>query len=279
MKFRRMAQCTLILVFALPVLLFAADNPAPPIFKAMPGFEILGKDRYKGYSEQKIFYKVDGKRIDEVVGGEYWYREYEKKGADGKRDLTIDRVEIMRNYELEVERLGGFAYHQSGNRRTFVITRPDGSRVVCLVYAGSGYYTMTVVSEEGMKQTLHLSAEEMSRQVEQGGSVTVYGINFNTDEATITPGSGKVLDEVAQMMLNGPQRYEIQGHTDERGENDYNMNLGLRRAEAIKNILIAYGIGAARLETISYGEEEPLDPGHNEKAWSANRRAVFRVMN
>ena len=275
MKFRHCTLFASALAIAVPIALFAAANPEPPVFTAIPGFEISGKDLHKGYSEEKIFYKVDGKRIDEVIGGEYWYGEYEKKVEDGKRDNTFSAVEILKNYESEVERLGGFAYPQSANRRTFMITRPDGSRVVCLLYASNGYYTTTIVSEESMVQTLELNAEEMSRRIEEEGSVTVYGINFPSDEWTIIPGSGKVLDEVARMMLNSPQRYEIQGHTDERGENDYNRELGRKRAEAIRNILTAYGIDGARLETKSYGEEEPIDPGHDESAWSANRRVVF----
>ncbi len=275
MKFRHWPLSLLILASVSPVALFAAADPEPPIFKAIPGFEITGKNLFKGYNEQKVSYKLDDNRIEEVVGGEYWYREYEKLGEDGKRDRTFSKVEIMRNYESEVERLGGFVYRRSGNRRTFIITRPDESRVVCLLYVADGYYTSTIISEEGMEQTLSLSADEMLRRIEEEGSVTVYGINFNSDEWMIIPGSGKVLDEVAQMMLNAPKRYEIQGHTDERGENDYNMELGRRRAEAIRNILMAYGIDGDRLETKSYGEEKPLDPGHDEKAWAANRRAVF----
>jgi peptidoglycan-associated lipoprotein len=69
----------------------------------------------------------------------------------------------------------------------------------------------------------------------------------------------------------------VEGHCDERGTNEYNLALGERRAAAAKQALIAEGVDAARLNTISYGEERPVDPGHDESAWSHNRRAEFKV--
>ena len=67
----------------------------------------------------------------------------------------------------------------------------------------------------------------------------------------------------------------IEGHCDERGTIEYNLALGDRRARAAKEFLVNYGIEAARIETISYGEERPFAPGHDDAAWSQNRRAHF----
>jgi peptidoglycan-associated lipoprotein len=67
----------------------------------------------------------------------------------------------------------------------------------------------------------------------------------------------------------------IEGHCDERGTNAYNMALGARRADAVKQFMVNLGLAPDRFETISYGEERPLDPGHNEEAWARNRRAAF----
>lgn len=69
----------------------------------------------------------------------------------------------------------------------------------------------------------------------------------------------------------------IQGHTDERGTRTYNLALGERRANAIRDYLIAKGVVAKRIEVISFGFERPLDPEHNETAWDLNRRAVIVV--
>ena len=69
----------------------------------------------------------------------------------------------------------------------------------------------------------------------------------------------------------------IQGHCDERGTNEYNLALGDRRADSTKTFLVDLGISASRLTTVSYGEERPVDPRHNEEAWAKNRRAHFVI--
>jgi peptidoglycan-associated lipoprotein len=67
-------------------------------------------------------------------------------------------------------------------------------------------------------------------------------------------------------------RVRLEGNTDERGSREYNLALGQRRAEAVKKIMVVLGVSEARLETISFGEEKPKGPGHDESAWSQNRR-------
>jgi peptidoglycan-associated lipoprotein len=69
----------------------------------------------------------------------------------------------------------------------------------------------------------------------------------------------------------------VEGHTDERGTREYNLALGDRRANAVKNYLVALGIDPVRILTISYGEERPAEPGNDETAWANNRRAVSVV--
>lgn len=69
----------------------------------------------------------------------------------------------------------------------------------------------------------------------------------------------------------------IEGHCDERGTYEYNMALGEKRAEVTKSFLVKAGVEASRLETVSFGEERPFDPGHDEAAWAKNRRAHFVV--
>jgi peptidoglycan-associated lipoprotein len=80
-------------------------------------------------------------------------------------------------------------------------------------------------------------------------------------------------------MTNNPNaKIRIEGHCDERGTNEYNMALGERRANSAKKYLIKLGVKESQLSTISYGEEKPLDPGHNEEAWAMNRRAHFAIV-
>jgi peptidoglycan-associated lipoprotein len=72
---------------------------------------------------------------------------------------------------------------------------------------------------------------------------------------------------------------EIQGHADERGSEAYNLALGDRRAKSARNYIVGIGVSSGRLSTISRGEEDPIDPGHNEAAWAKNRRAQFVLLN
>jgi peptidoglycan-associated lipoprotein len=101
-------------------------------------------------------------------------------------------------------------------------------------------------------------------------------IHFDFDKYDLRPDARAILDKkVAFLNENGSVRSQIEGHTDERGTNAYNLVLGERRANAAKQYLTTAGINAARLSTISYGEERPLDPGHDEAAWARNRRDHF----
>jgi len=91
--------------------------------------------------------------------------------------------------------------------------------------------------------------------------------SLRTDAKSALENDGKYLQS------NSNTRIVIEGHCDERGSVEYNLALGEKRARAAKDYLVSYGIPGARLTTISYGKERPFDQGHDESAWSKNRRA------
>ena len=105
-------------------------------------------------------------------------------------------------------------------------------------------------------------------------------IYFAFDDYTLNMDAQQHLQGMAD-HLKGAQSsvIQIEGHCDERGSIEYNLALGERRAQSVKNYLVQLGIDAARLSTISYGEEKPAAEGHEESAWSKNRRAEFTVTN
>ncbi len=103
-------------------------------------------------------------------------------------------------------------------------------------------------------------------------------VHFAYDSFTLSEEAKAILERKAIWLKENPQAViQIEGHCDERGTTAYNLALGERRANAVKQYLVALGIEASRLTTISYGEEFPLDPGHNEAAWARNRRAHFII--
>jgi peptidoglycan-associated lipoprotein len=103
-------------------------------------------------------------------------------------------------------------------------------------------------------------------------------IYFEFDKSRLLPESKAVLRLKARWLKAYPGALAIiEGHCDERGTNEYNLALGDRRARSAKTYLVDLGIAAERLTCISYGEERPLDPGHDEAAWAKNRRAQFVI--
>ena len=99
-------------------------------------------------------------------------------------------------------------------------------------------------------------------------------IRFDFDKYDIRPGDVALLKENAALLMKYHSvKIQIEGHCDERGTVEYNLALGERRANSTKNYLVSIGISPERISTISYGKEKPSDPGHNEEAWTKNRRA------
>jgi peptidoglycan-associated lipoprotein len=104
-------------------------------------------------------------------------------------------------------------------------------------------------------------------------------VHFDFDKYDIRPGDAEILKDNAALLSKYPQvKIQVEGHCDERGTNEYNLALGERRANAAKRYLLSLGISSDRLSSISYGEEKPLDTGHNEEAWSKNRRGHFVIL-
>lgn len=98
---------------------------------------------------------------------------------------------------------------------------------------------------------------------------------FATDQSTLSPEAMATLDGQARWLMENPE-YDavIEGHTDERGTREYNLALGARRAAAVRDYLVAQGVAARRLKTVSYGKERPVALCSAERCWAQNRRAV-----
>ena len=99
---------------------------------------------------------------------------------------------------------------------------------------------------------------------------------FATNKSTLTTASRDTLRKQAAWMRKKGKSlsFTIEGHADERGTREYNLALGERRANAVKDYLMTYGISGNRLSVISYGKERPVNSGSNPLAWSQNRRSV-----
>lgn len=108
---------------------------------------------------------------------------------------------------------------------------------------------------------------------EKLGACEVKAVYFGFDDATLNPDARRQLDQdFACLTQSGFSRAILSGHTDERGTTEYNLALGMRRADAVKKYLTDLGLDPHRLKAVSYGKERPADPGHDDAAWARNRR-------
>ena len=125
------------------------------------------------------------------------------------------------------------------------------------------------------RERMAREAAERARAVAADLAAT---INFDFDMALVRPNDQGILDRKAAILgANANVRLQISGHADERGSDEYNLALGNRRGAAAKRYLENKGINASRMEVVSYGEERPANPGHDETAWAQNRRDEFLV--
>ncbi|MBW2272409.1 MAG: OmpA family protein [Deltaproteobacteria bacterium] len=102
-------------------------------------------------------------------------------------------------------------------------------------------------------------------------------VYFDFDKSEIRPEGRQALRSNADKLKGGDARVTIEGHADERGDEEYNLALGERRANAARRYLVNLGVSGSRLRIVSYGESKPAVKGHDEAAWKWNRRNEFRV--
>jgi peptidoglycan-associated lipoprotein len=89
---------------------------------------------------------------------------------------------------------------------------------------------------------------------------------------------GLIQAHAKYMVDKKDSKVRVEGHCDERGSREYNLALGQRRAEAVKRVMTVLGVQDGRIETVSFGEEKPMDPGHDEAAWAKNRRGDIKYV-
>ncbi|HEV7427413.1 MAG TPA: peptidoglycan-associated lipoprotein Pal [Thermoanaerobaculia bacterium] len=112
---------------------------------------------------------------------------------------------------------------------------------------------------------------ELNRVAQARGYIADAFFEYN-DSSLSSDAQTALTNSATWLKKNGQYNLLIEGHCDERGTEQYNLALGDRRANQAKEYLVTLGVDAARIRTVSYGEERPFDPGHDESAWAKNRR-------
>lgn len=141
-----------------------------------------------------------------------------------------------------------------------------------------GAVSAPVIQETPPEEMKATGEVALGGEKEEEGVILLERIHFDFDDYSLRPDAREILKRHASWLKEHPSvKLVIEGHCDERGTSEYNLALGQKRAESAKNFLVEMGVEASRIETVSFGEEIPLDPGHNEEAWAKNRRAEFVV--
>lgn len=108
-----------------------------------------------------------------------------------------------------------------------------------------------------------------------GGTCDLSPVQFEFNEATLTSDARSRLEAIADCIKKQNLKLRLEGHADERGTEEYNLQLSNRRAESVKRYLVTLGVSGGALDTVGYGENRPAETGSNESAWAANRRVEF----
>jgi peptidoglycan-associated lipoprotein len=125
---------------------------------------------------------------------------------------------------------------------------------------------------------IEAEAARRREEIARAREILATSVHFDFDSYSIREDSRQALDAKLPFLRAEPAiRLSVAGHADERGSTEYNLALGMRRAQAVREYLGNLGVSEGRIEVTSFGEERPLDPGQNEAAWARNRRAEFDV--
>jgi len=148
------------------------------------------------------------------------------------------------------------------------------------ILAGCASTSDEDMADDSMNDSANASAADTStvsaQPVEEPEPVLESVFYFDFDQSTLKPESRAALTAQAEYLKNNSASVRLEGHADERGTREYNMALGERRANAVADFLVLQGVSRSRIETISYGEEQPARVGSSESAWAMNRRVELK---
>lgn len=223
--------------------------------------------------DQVDFRDEKGKKIE--VEGRVYEIDYEiKKGFTPPSGL-----QVIRNYENAIKKIGGAKVYQDGSYEIWLKLDKGGKTFWVYVdfWHGGGKgetYGITIVEKEAMAQEVVADAKSLMSEIQARGSASVYGIFFDFDKADIKPESEPAIKEIAKLLQeNKSLKLYVVGHTDNVGTIDYNMKLSKARADAVvKELVTKYKVSSERLKAFGVASLSPVASNKTEEGRAKNRR-------
>ena len=242
-----------------------------PLISRMPNFwiAVYQESEYESHS-----FRDSSDTVTEVEG-HFVHIEYRlKSGAE-----SPGRLMILKNYENALKKIDNIPWIRK-EKVLYAVVENEGREVWIEVQALDSLYRLTIVERELMKQKVTVNPDALFGDITTTGHAVVYGIYFDLDSANIKPESEPNLKAIADMLkINSSLKVYVVGHTDMTGGFDYNIELSLKRAQAVVNALVnEYGIAAERMTGKGAGPLCPVGSNKNESGRELNRRVELVEM-
>lgn len=268
-------------MFCVTSLLFAQEMDAEgckdhPFFNRLENYYIDGcKENYNEYEFMM------GNDKTQILEGTLIDILYTYDGPFGPN--LPSKLQVIRNYENAIAKMGGQKVYSrttddgGWTGATFHLQK-DGSEywlgIYDLINNPVDQFTFVLLTVEGMKQ--EITANEMFEKINSGLPITLY-INFETGKSAIKSDSENIVEELYQMMNENPDlKILVEGHTDNVGNKASNQSLSEKRATGLKTALVTKGISSSKIETVGFGQDQPLADNSTDEGRAKNRRIEIK---
>jgi outer membrane protein OmpA-like peptidoglycan-associated protein len=202
----------------------------------------------------------------------------EQRIAEARARQTVEQGELERNRVLLQAREREAARLAEQNRLAEARNLEAEQRNLQLATEAEALQRQAAEARERASQLEAELADLQAQQTERGLVLTLGDVLFDTAQATLAPGAAATIDRLAQFMRDyGERQVMVEGHTDARGEEEYNIDLSARRAMAVRNALLERGIEAQRIRTVGLGESYPVASNDSPAGMQQNRRVEIVI--
>ncbi|WP_417370432.1 OmpA family protein [Gelidibacter japonicus] len=281
MKNSSLKFSSLLIMFCVTSLFFAQEMDAEgckdhPFFNRLENYYIDGcKENYNEYEFMM------GNDKTQILEGTLIDILYTYDGPFGPN--LPSKLQVIRNYENAIAKMGRQKVYSrttddgGWTGATFHLQK-DGSEywlgIYDLINNPVDQFTFVLLTVQGMKQ--EITANEMFEKINSGLPITLY-INFETGKSAIKSDSENIVEELYQMMNENPDlKILVEGHTDNVGNKSSNQSLSEKRAASLKTALVTKGISSSKIETVGFGQDQPLADNSTDEGRAKNRRIEIK---